>query len=37
MKLTLIYFSKIFYFYAPCKRQKTKGFLMFSESIEMEH
>ena len=31
------YFTPIFRFYAPWKRQKTKGFLTISGGIEMEH
>ena len=31
------YFSPMFHFYTPWKRQKTFGFLTFSGSIEMSH
>ena len=27
----------MFHFYTPWKRQKTKGFLTFSDGIKMEH
>ena len=27
----------MFHFYTPWKRQKTFGFLLFSDGIEMEH
>ena len=30
------HFSPIFYIYTPWKRQKTKGFLMFSGGVEMK-
>ena len=33
----LIHFSPISHFYNPWKRQKTYGFLTFSEGIEMWH
>ena len=33
--VSLIHFSPVSYFYTPCKRQKTKGFLTFSGDIEM--
>ena len=32
-----ILFRPMFDFYTPCKRQKTKGFLIFSEGIEAKH
>ena len=34
---SLNHFSTMWHFYTPWKRKKTKGFLMFSEGIEMEH
>ena len=33
----LTHFSPVSHFYAPWKRQKTKGFLTFSGGIEMWH
>ena len=35
--LILTHFSPVSYFYIPWKRQKTVGFLTFSEDIEMWH
>ena len=32
--LILTHFSSVSHFYTPWKRQKTKGFLMFSGDIE---
>ena len=32
----IIHFSPVFHFYTPWKRQKIKGFLIFSGGIEME-
>ena len=32
----LTHFNPLLYFYTPWKRQKTKGFLAFSEGIEVE-
>ena len=37
MWLKLTYFKPVFHLYTPWKRQKTKGFLVFSGGIEMEH
>ena len=31
----LTHFSPVSHFYTPWKREKTKGFLTFSEGIEM--
>ena len=31
----LTHFRSVFHFYTPWKRQKTYGFLMFSEGIKM--
>ena len=36
LTMTLIYFKPIFHFYISWKRQKTRGFQMFSGGIEME-
>ena len=36
-KYLLTYFQPMFYFYTHWKHQKTRGFLMFSEGIEVEH
>ena len=33
----LIQFTLMFYFYTPIKLQKTRGFLVFSVGIEMDH
>ena len=35
IELHLTHFSPVPHFYTPWKRQKTFGFLMFSEGIEM--
>ena len=35
--LLLTHFSPVFHFYTPWKRQKTKGFLTFSNVIKMVH
>ena len=35
--IPLTHFSPVSHFYIPWKRQKTKGFLMFSGGIEMWH
>ena len=35
--MRLTHFSPVSHFYTPWKRQKTKGFLTFSEAIEMWH
>ena len=35
IELHLTHFSPVPHFYTPWKRQKTVGFLMFSEGIEM--
>ena len=37
LHMFLTHFSPVSHFYAPWKRQKTKGFLTFSGSIEMWH
>ena len=33
----LTHFSPVLHFYIPWKSQKTKGFLMFSGGIDMDH
>ena len=35
--LTSTHFSAMLYFYTPWKRQKTFGFLIFPEGIEIKH
>ena len=37
LRKAFTHFRLMFYLYAPWKRQKTSGFLMFSEGINMEH
>ena len=31
------YFKPMYHFYTPWKRQKTRGFMRFSDIIEMKH